>query len=85
MRMLKNNRNQVVHSRGVSSDVREFDTERTTIYGRISSKRGRRVRRRRFIVDNYGINSMSGLVNGELLSIDSCSPLAKGYDVYDFL
>ena len=85
MRMLKNNRNQVIHSRRVSSDVKEFDTERITTYGRISSKRGRRRRRRIFIADSYGVNSMLGLVNGELPSIDSCSPLAKGYDVYDFL
>jgi hypothetical protein len=85
MKLLKNSRNRISQSRNASRDYRDFDNDSVRVYGVATSKRGRRRRRRRFTVDDYGVNGMLGLVNGEQMLVDSHSVWVKGYDTYDFL
>ena len=85
MKPLHNGRNNINGCMHVSHDAKEFDNDEETVFGMKTSKRGRYRRRKRYIIEEFGINADYDEVNGHKDEIDGRSSHVKGYNVYDFM
>ena len=80
----KSNKNSLHNSRRVSGCNHLVDQDYKLEYRVITSMRRRARRRRREMIEEFGVNSEVDMVNGNNDDLDLRCRWCKGYDSYEF-
>lgn len=85
MKPLHKGRNNINGCMHVSHEAKSFDKDDETIFGMKTSKRGKYRRRKRYVIEEFGINSEYTEVHGCKDDVDGLGSHVKGYNIYDFM